>query len=390
MKRKRQKDAEIYQKILKEQIEEKNNRKLKTNVTIKRGKTIINTPEEIQNINSKNTCHAMNDSSPVVASSRYSNTNTAATRNLFTPSEDNCLSQHLANYTTAKKKERAIMNSDCANLIGSDKRSSQLMTPTLWNTVIEERSRDEINDDESLVAANSSEKQKNLIMVQNQEDADSSIVMLEGYVGTLLKEQEILKNKLMEQEKRLWNLKNYDQDDENVKPSFKINPLKAKRHSVHENNGLDINGKIDRAKIQINNGLKSHRDTQSRQKIDPIRIKIRSTPRSQKRNEAKLHQVQSNVFGNHRGSVEPQELHQESHFLDNKASHQINNNHNIVSKSMGHKNIMSKIQSKLEPSNMKVSSKMSKRMNENNFKDIFMVILTSRLCISNNILTVIK
>lgn len=109
MKRKRQKDAEVYQKILKEQIEEKNKRKLKSNIMNKRGKTTLNTPENKQNINSINACNAMNDSSPVVASSRYSNTNTAATRNLFTPSEDNCLSQHLANYI---KKDRAIMNSD--------------------------------------------------------------------------------------------------------------------------------------------------------------------------------------------------------------------------------------------------------------------------------------
>lgn len=384
MKRKRQKDAEVYQKILKEQIEEKNKRKLKSNIMNKRGKTTLNTPENKQNINSINACNAMNDSSPVVASSRYSNTNTAATRNLFTPSEDNCLSQHLANYI---KKDRAIMNSDWANLISSDKRTSQQVTPTLCNTVIEERSRDEINDDESLVVANSPKKQTNLsqkdhIMVQNQEDVDTSIVMLEGYVGTLLKEQEILKSKLMEQEKRLWNLQNHDQDNEDEKPSFKINPLKVKRQSVQENNGRGIKGKIEKNKIQIKHGLQSHRDTQSRQKIDPIRIKIRSTPRSLKRNESKLHKVQSNVFTKHRGSVEPQELHQESNFLDNKARHQVNNNHNhnIVSKSMGHKNIMSKIQNKFEPSNMKVSSKMSKRMSENNFKEIFMVILTF-LCV---------
>jgi hypothetical protein len=81
--------------------------------------------DEKQKSNSNNTS-AIQDKSPVVASSRYSNTNTACTRNLFTPSEDNCLSQHLASHSN--KKPRVVGNSDCVNIV-SDKNPRK--TPTI-------------------------------------------------------------------------------------------------------------------------------------------------------------------------------------------------------------------------------------------------------------------
>ena len=124
IKRKRQRDAEAYQKILREQIEEKNKRKLKSNMTDQRGRQKF-PAEEKQKSNSNNTS-AVQDKSPIVTSSRYSNSNTACTRNLFTPSEDNCLSQHLASHQN--KKIRVVGNSDCVNIL-SDKNARK--TPTI-------------------------------------------------------------------------------------------------------------------------------------------------------------------------------------------------------------------------------------------------------------------
>jgi hypothetical protein len=88
MRRKRKKDAEVYHKILNEQIEEKNKRKLKSETMNKRLKEIIEPSGERKTPDNINTTE-MRDLSPAVASSKYSNANTAATRNLFTPSEDN-------------------------------------------------------------------------------------------------------------------------------------------------------------------------------------------------------------------------------------------------------------------------------------------------------------
>jgi hypothetical protein len=62
-------------------------------------------------LNSHNTSVSNNDHSPAITSSRFSNTNTACTRNLFTPSEDNCLSQHLMGYS-GKNSSRVVANSD--------------------------------------------------------------------------------------------------------------------------------------------------------------------------------------------------------------------------------------------------------------------------------------
>ena len=110
MKMKRQRDAEAYQKILKEQIDEKNKRNLNTNNGTIRTKSKISGIINKQRMSSKNTPADKINMSPAVASSRYSNTNTACTRDLFTPSEENCLSQHLANYSS--KKPRVISESD--------------------------------------------------------------------------------------------------------------------------------------------------------------------------------------------------------------------------------------------------------------------------------------
>lgn len=69
----------------------------------------------VNKMSSNNSSKIGTNYSPAVTSSRYSNTNTAYTRNLFTPSEDNCLSQHLAGYSNVNPK-RIVCNSDLVNL----------------------------------------------------------------------------------------------------------------------------------------------------------------------------------------------------------------------------------------------------------------------------------
>jgi len=153
--------------------------------------------------NSNNNSKLHHDQSPAVTSSRYSNTNTACTRNLFTPSEDNCLSQHLANYSN-KKPERVVSTSDLTNLdleqINCDKNN-------FCNTVMEERSREEANTEESLFSLKSPDNinKKNIkhIVVENQEKKNPSILQLEDMVDILIKEQQNLKNKIIDQEKIL-------------------------------------------------------------------------------------------------------------------------------------------------------------------------------------------
>lgn len=79
MKQKKQRDAEEYQRILKQQIEEKQ-RRIQTQEKIKlRGslQTKILSQETKTNVNSNNTSEIGHDHSPGVASSRYSNSNTA-------------------------------------------------------------------------------------------------------------------------------------------------------------------------------------------------------------------------------------------------------------------------------------------------------------------------
>ena len=75
MKRKRQRDAETYQRILQEQIEEKNKRKLKSNILEQRGSVKYSVEE--RNMSNSNNTSAVQDKLPVGTSSRYSNTNTA-------------------------------------------------------------------------------------------------------------------------------------------------------------------------------------------------------------------------------------------------------------------------------------------------------------------------
>lgn len=104
MKLKRIRDAQAYQKILQQQI----NEKMKTKTT--NLKKVDKIPGGKKDFNKKKISSEEDERLPAVVSSRYSNSNTACTRDLFTPSEENCLSQHLCNY--ANQKARVVVESD--------------------------------------------------------------------------------------------------------------------------------------------------------------------------------------------------------------------------------------------------------------------------------------
>ena len=177
-----------------DQIEEKNKRKLSTNKEEFRESIVLKNEKTISNTNSHNTS-VHNDKSAGFASSRHSNSNTAWTRNLFTPSEDNCLSQHLVWYSSIKQNKA---NQENEQLDPIQDKNHKILNQ-LWNTVMEERSREEVNTEESIFSLKSPEHtQKNIsnkdyITIWNQEAKESSIILLEGAVEALLKEQESLK-----------------------------------------------------------------------------------------------------------------------------------------------------------------------------------------------------
>lgn len=131
-------------------------------------------------------------------SSRYSNSNTAWTRNLFTPSEDNWLSQHLICYSSIKQSKVQGENDQIITGNDSIKKIKKIKNQT-WNTVMEERSREEANTEESIFSLKSPQhisdkiSNKDYITISNQEVKESSILLLEGAVEALLKEQQSLK-----------------------------------------------------------------------------------------------------------------------------------------------------------------------------------------------------
>lgn len=104
MKLKRIRDAQAYQKILQQQI----NEKMKTKTASL--KKIDKIPGAKSDFKNQKVSSEEEERLPAVVSSRYSNSNTACTRDLFTPSEENCLSQHLSNYVS--QKARVVVESD--------------------------------------------------------------------------------------------------------------------------------------------------------------------------------------------------------------------------------------------------------------------------------------
>lgn len=160
--------------------------------------------------NSNNTSGLNQDHSPAVTSSRYSNSNTACTRNLFTPSEDNCLSQHLTNYSSKQKSGKPTAENE--GVFSSQIGVFQNMN-AVCNTVLEEKSKEDTNTEESMFTMRSPEKSpQKLMLIDNQAERDSSILLLEDAVDTLIREQQSLKKKLSDQEKLISNLSNQNSD----------------------------------------------------------------------------------------------------------------------------------------------------------------------------------
>ncbi|MGK0368132.1 MAG: hypothetical protein ACI9QD_001273 [Thermoproteota archaeon] len=131
-------------------------------------------------------------------------------------------------------------------------------------------------------------------------------------------------------------------------------------------------GSLAKMKSTNKDNTSTHKDGHITPRIIPGRIKIRSNIRNQSRNGFNLKSKESKIFGKHRGSVDEQAFTHESCFLDNKERHKINNNHNIISKSLANKHLKPKNQNSSELLNMKLSTKMSKRLNQNNFDEIFL------------------
>ena len=77
------------------------------------------------------------------------------------------------------------------------------------------------------------------ILITDGQQPDYSIHQLEGVVGTLLKEQQDLKNKIIEQEKRLHNLSKKNPGDK----TQKLGPLKLKKQILHASRANIFNSK---------------------------------------------------------------------------------------------------------------------------------------------------
>ena len=135
------------------------------------------------------------DQSPAITSSRHSNSNTAWTRDLFTPSEDNWLSQHLNGYSSRK-----MSNSNLSSI-----QSNRDLTPVdnsnnlYFNTFQENKLKNEIDSiDKQLMIQSVNENpfglpKLNEENIYSQDPNESSIILLEDAVESLLKEQQKLK-----------------------------------------------------------------------------------------------------------------------------------------------------------------------------------------------------
>ena len=192
-------------------------------------------------------------------------------------------------------------------------------------------------------------------MIQNQEVEQNTIQQLEGVVGTLLEEQENLKHKLIEQEKRLKGLTTQTPD----KLTHSQSKANSNKKSLQESRK-----QIFQKKMHVKNHNSPHHISSSK-----IKIKSKSIPRENVDSGETMPKAKQ-MFAGKRGSVAEPTLRDSQHFLE-KAEQQVNNNHNMVSKSVGHKALMDKIQGNFEPSNLKLASQNMKKVLRNNFKETF-------------------
>lgn len=247
------------------------------------------------------------------------------------------MSQHLANYSN-KKSARVISNSDLAEFKAN---AVKKIPQNLCNTVLEEKSREEQNTEESIFSlkspdiAQQKDNNQNYIMVQNQEKVDTSILMLEGVVDSLLKEQQQLKNKLNDQEKILTQFKKKENIDEPMQDLTSANPLQT---------SCDI--KIKRKSLQSSRKKLFQVAENSERKVTkhihpnvgPIKIKVKSTPKKKKIRQIPQDDEPTRNFATHRGSTKATIGNSDKKFLD-KAIKLVNNNHNFTNKSIGREKI---------------------------------------------------
>jgi hypothetical protein len=324
----------------------------------------------IMKSNSNNSSKIGTNYSPAVTSSRYSNTNTAYTRNLFTPSEDNCLSQHLAGYSNANPK-RVVCNSDLVHLKTERERMKEKI---VWNIVEEEGSKEEANTDDSMTCLKQHGKKRktvqendNFIMIDNQEKNNSSMIQLEGVIDSLLKEQVNLKNKIMDQEKRITKMVLETEHDEEKARSIKPSPsrLIIKRHSIKKEKTPEST-----TECSTNNASRNI------QKERELRIKVRSTPKCKSKTKVKLikpvNAQQVRRINMHRRSVNKDiQPAWNTNFLEKAVTH-VNKNHNIINNSLGREKVGLENKVKLlqpqyandvimESQNLRESSKKMKR-----------------------------
>ena len=184
------------------------------------------------------------------------------------------MSQHLAGYLNANPK-RVVCNSDLVNLKTERKKMKE---KNICNTVEEEGSKEEANTDDSLTCLKQHRRKRNtlqqneeFIMVQNQEKTGSSMVQLEGVIDGLLKEQANLKNKIMDQERKISKMIHETEHDDPKNRSIKPSPsrLKIKRKSINKE-------KTPESATECSTNPASSNAQQER----GIRIKVRSTSRN--------------------------------------------------------------------------------------------------------------
>ena len=109
-----------------------------------------------------------------------------------------------------------------------------------------------------------------------------------------------------------------------------------------------------------------------KKKLSPSLKKSKSSLRCRNiKNSIKEEIDKETTFGKHRGSVQEPQLNLDSRFIDNAAL-QVNKNHNLVSRSLGKKNIFSQNKLNIDPSIMKFEMKPSKRVFRNSIKEKFM------------------
>jgi hypothetical protein len=119
----------------------------------------------------------------------------------------------------------------------------------------------------------------NFIMIDNQEKTNSSMIQLEGVIDSLLKEQVNLKNKIMDQEKRITKMVLETEHDEEKARSIKPSPsrLIIKRHSIKKEKTPEST-----TECSTNNASRNI------QKERELRIKVRSTPKCKSKTKVKL------------------------------------------------------------------------------------------------------